>query len=349
LHLADNELLARFGTHPANTLGMTRLNKSLQFILAAGLAAVPMWAQSYPPPAAQYPQQPAYGQQPGYGQQPPYYGQPPAYGPEAPNFPPQQLDALAGRVALYPDPLLAQVLTAATFSDQIPDAAGWARAHWYLTGDALAAAIQADGLPWDPSVLALIPFPTVLDTMSGDMGWTQQLGNAVLANRGAVMDAVQRQRALAMSYGYLQSGPQYRVVNAGPGDIQILPVDAGFVYVPYYNPYVVFARPRPGFFVGGAITFGPRIVVGSFAPWGWGHSTFGWRDHRIVVNNRPWERTWANRQVYTHPYTAPRPQVQDRRTEHHELREYHPPEHRAPERRAPEGRRDEHDEHRDHR
>jgi hypothetical protein len=233
---------------------------------------------------------------------------------------------MVGRIALYPDPLLAQVLTAASFSDQIPEADGWAPAHAYLSPDQMARAIQQDGLPWDPSVLALLPFPTVLDMMSGDMAWTQDLGNAVLSNRAALMDAVQRQRAVAMNYGYLQSNGQVQVVNAGPGDIEIMPVDPGYLYVPRYNPYVVYARPRPGFFVGGAITFGPRVVIGSFAPWGWGHSNFGWREHRIIVNNRPWERSWVNRYSYSHPYAAPRPAVIDHYRERHELREYRPSE-----------------------
>jgi hypothetical protein len=201
-----------------------------------------------------------------------------------------------------------------------------------MTPDAVARAIQDDGLPWDPSVVALLPFPTVLDMMAGNMGWTQELGNAVLANRAAVMDAVQHQRELARNYGYLRSNSQIRVVQSGPGDIEILPVEPGYVYVPYYNPYVVYSRPRPGFYVGGAITFGPRIVVGSFAPWGWGRSSLGWREHRIIVNNRPWERTWVNRRAYVHPYQAPRPQVMDRRVERHELREYRRPQHNGADR-----------------
>jgi hypothetical protein len=266
-------------------------------------------AQNYPPPPPQYPQQQQqqYPQQPAqqYPQQP-YYGQEPEYPQQPPQFPPQQLDGLVGRIALYPDPLLAQILTASTFSNQIMDASGWARAHAYLQGAPLAHAIQEDQLPWDPSVIGLLPFPSVLSMMAGDMGWTQQLGSAVLANRAAVMDAIQRQRSVAMSYGYLRSNPQERVVNAGPGDIEILPVDPGVIYVPYYNPYVVYAAPRPGFFVGGAITFGPSIGIGVFAPWGWGGISFGWRNHAIIVNNRPWERTWVNRGTYVHPYAAPR-------------------------------------------
>jgi hypothetical protein len=221
-----------------------------------------------------------------------------------PHFAPEQLDHLVDRIALYQDPLLVQVLTASTFSNQIPDAADYAGHHRYLTGDALAAAIQQDNLPWDPSVVALIPFPSVLDMMASDMAWTQQLGDAVLAQRGDVMDAVQRMRHRAYDYGYLRSSADIRVAY-GPY-IEILPVSPGFIFVPLYDPLVVFARPRAGFFIGGAIAFGPRIVIGaSFAPWGWGGPAFGWAAHSIIVDNHPWGRTWANRAVYVHPYAAP--------------------------------------------
>jgi hypothetical protein len=98
----------------------------------------------------------------------------------------------------------------------------------------------------------------------------------------------------------------------------------------------VYARPRPGFFVGGAITFGPRIVIGSFLPWGWGGAAFGWREHRIVINNHPWERAWVNRGSYVHPYAVQRGPVVDHRVERHELHEY-----RAPQRREREEHRDE--------
>ena len=98
-----------------------------------------------------------------------------------PTFPPQQLDSLVARIALYPDPLLAQVLAAATFSNDIPDAARWADEHHYVTGDALARDIQEDQLPWDPSVQALLPFPSVLAMMASDMNWTRDLGDAFLA------------------------------------------------------------------------------------------------------------------------------------------------------------------------
>jgi hypothetical protein len=249
--------------------------------------------------------------------------------PPAPYYPPQQLEQMVAQVALYPDPLLAQVLTASTFWNQIPDAASWSRQHSYLTGDQLARAITEDNLPWDPSVLALLPFPSVLDMMAGDMAWTQDLGQAVLANRASVMDAIQDQRQRAVSYGYLMSNAQYRIIN-NPGDIEILPANPAFVYVPYYDPGIVFYRPRAGFFVGGAITFGPAIGIGIFAPFGWGGISFGWRAHTIIVSNRPWERTWVNRGAYVHPYSYQRPRVTGPRMERHELRPWGGPERGAP-------------------
>lgn len=115
-------------------------------------------------------------------------------------------------------------------------------------------AINEDQLPWDPSVLALLPFPSVLDEMASDMNWTTDLGNAVLAQRPDVMEAVQRMRQKARDFGYLRSNGQI-LVSGGPY-IGIEPVDPAFVVVPTYDPLIVFAPPRPGFFVGGAIGFG---------------------------------------------------------------------------------------------
>src|ERR1700689_839289 len=158
----------------------------------------------------------------------------PAFAQAPPSFAPGQLDQLVARIALYPDPLVAQILAAATYPNDIPPAAQWADQHHYLTGQALASAITADQLPWDPSVQALLPFPSVLDMMNSDMNWTTQIGNAFLAQQQDVMDSVQRQRAAAQRFGYLKTNPQI-VVGAGPY-ITILPVDPGFFVVPYYDP-----------------------------------------------------------------------------------------------------------------
>src|SRR6202790_342781 len=164
-----------------------------------------------------------------------------------PSFTPEGLDKIASRIALYPDPLLAQVLTASTFPDQIPEAAEWADEHHYLTGSELAEASEADHLSWDPRVLALLPFPSVLDMMASDMAWTTDLGNAVLQQRAEVMDAIQRMRRKAMEYGYLRSN-EYIVVF-GVHNITLGPGNPDFIVVPAYDPLVVFTPPRPGFFV----------------------------------------------------------------------------------------------------
>jgi hypothetical protein len=216
-----------------------------------------------------------------------------------------ELERIVSPIALYPDPLLAQVLAAATYADQIPEAARWADQHHYLTGASLTGAITADQLPWDPSVQALLPFPSVLDMMASDMPWTQEIGNAFLAQQPEVMDAVQRMRSRAAQYGYLRSNQQV-VVTGGPY-FQILPVNPAFMVVPYYNPAVVFVAPRPGVFVGGAIRFGFGVSIGpAFAPWGWGATRFDWGERRVFVNNAPWGRTWINRGQYVHPYAVRR-------------------------------------------
>ena len=233
-----------------------------------------------------------------------------------PVYPPVELDRITSPIALYPDPLLAQVLAAATYSDQIPDAARWADQHHYLTGPALTGAMTADRVPWDPSVQALLPFPSVLDMMASAMPWTQELGSAFLTQSQDVMDAVQRNRQKAVSYGYLQSNPQVRVVT-GPY-IEIVPVNPDYIVVPYYDPLVVYARPRPGFVVAGAVRFGFGVTLGAaFVPWGWHSTNFVWSNHTVIVNNAPWRRTYENRFTYAHPYTvqryAPPPRVEEHR------------------------------------
>jgi hypothetical protein len=193
-----------------------------------------------------------------------------------------QLDSLVSRIALYPDPLLAQIFAAAAFPDQI------------------AAAAQGSGGPFDPSIDALMQYPNVLQMMASDPGWTQALGQAVMQDEDAVMDAIQNLRREAQQYGYLQSGPQMQVVDDG-GYIDILPVGT-YMYVPMYDPYVVFARPRPGFFVGGAIRFG-----GGFR-WIDGYNRFDWRTHEVFVNRRVWTPP-------VRTYEPPRPAFEQRRFE----------------------------------
>lgn len=266
-----------------------------------------------------------------------------------PNYPPPQLDDLVARIALYPDPLVAQILAGATYPDQIPDAAKWADQHHYLTGKALADAIQGDQLPWDPSVQALLPFPSVLEMMASDMNWTTDIGNAFLAQQADVMDAVQRERRKARDYGYLRSNGQV-VVGGGPY-ITIMPVNPGYVVVPYYNPRVVFFAPRPGFFVGGAIRFGFGISLGAyFGPWGWGpgFGRFDWGGHGVFIDNARWGRTWYNRGAYVHPYAGVRRFGPGQRVPEHHALEGRSARERGEARegrRAPEEHHNEHDRH----
>src|SRR5258708_14917434 len=103
------------------------------------------------------------------------------------SYPPDELERMVSRIALYPDPLLAQVLAAATYPGEVPEAARWADQHHYLNGDALARVIAEDRLPWDPSVQALIPFPAVLAMLARDPGWTNALGNAFLSQPDHVL------------------------------------------------------------------------------------------------------------------------------------------------------------------
>ena len=245
------------------------------------------------------------------------FGQPaPLPNTAPPIYPPAELERIVSPVALYPDPLLAQVLAAATFPQDIPDAARWADAHHYLQGAALASAIEADQLPWNPSVQALLPFPSVLGMMASSMPWTDELGTAFLAQEQNVMDAVQAQRQRAEQFGYLQSNAQV-VVTPGPY-VEIRPVNPAFIVVPYYDPRLVFVAPRPGFRVAGAIRFGYGVGIGvAFAPWGWGSSRFDWGGHAVFIDREPWRRTWVNRTTYVHPYEIRRPVVASRPADVH--------------------------------
>jgi hypothetical protein len=293
---------------------MTKTHKTLSTLTLLTLSAIsfaqaPIVRQAPPPDQQQA--QPPYQQQqapPPYQQQqaPPYQqqGAPPdqQQGPPPPPIAPQQLDQIVQRIALYPDPLLAQVLSASTFYDEIPDAATWAQQHSGINGDALAQAIQADNLPWDPSVLSLLPFPSVLDMMARDPQWTGTLGNAVLSQRPDVMDAVQRMRRQARNYGYLAPNSYDNVVD-NAGYVEIQPINPALYYVPVYNPGVVFFAPRPGFFVGGAVRFGPVVTIGpAFGVFGWYGAGFAWGGHTILIDHRPWGRTFYNRGFYVHPY-----------------------------------------------
>ena len=148
-----------------------------------------------------------------------------------------ELDALLAPIALYPDPLLMQVLTASQFPDEVMAAATWSRANPQLQGD--AALRTVDGQPWNPSVKALVAYPEVLQRMAESPQWLADLGEAYATYGPNVMATVQELRARAQASGYLQSNDQQYVYQQGQA-IYVQPVYPNVVYVPYYNPYVVY-------------------------------------------------------------------------------------------------------------
>src|ERR1700738_1707654 len=153
---------------------------------------------------------------------------------------PEQLQQLVAPIALYPDSLVAQILAASTFPEQVVVADRWVQAHPDLKGDALGQAV--DQQPWDPSVKALAAFPSVLGNMDKNLSWTSSLGDAYYNQQQDVMDVVQEMRRRAQQSGNLKSTPQQTVSTQGP-TVVIQPADPQVVYVPAYDPWVVYGGP----------------------------------------------------------------------------------------------------------
>src|SRR5271169_1467282 len=180
----------------------------------------------------------------------------------------EELQALVAPIALYPDSLVAQVLTAATFPDQVAIANYWVQQNKTLTGSALTTAV--DKQTWDPSVKALTEFPSVLNNMAQNLSWTSQLGEAYHTQQADVMTAIQTLRAKAKAAGNLKSGSQITVVQQSPQVIVIQPTNPQIVYVPQYNPTVIYGTPYvvPGYTTGdlvaaSVISFGAGLAVGA--------------------------------------------------------------------------------------
>ncbi|HYW40658.1 MAG TPA: DUF3300 domain-containing protein [Terriglobales bacterium] len=244
---------------------------------------------------AQAPAQDAQGPAEG-GQAPPYAQQTP-----------EQLQRLVAPIALYPDSLVAQILAASTFPDEVVEADRWVQAHPDLKGEALAQAV--DQQPWDPSVKALTAFPSVLGNMDKNLSWTSSLGDAYYNQQQDVMDAVQVMRRKARDAGALKSTPQEVVTTQG-SDIDIEPASPDVVYVPAYNPWLVYGYPivawpgwypYPGIWFGGPyLSFGVGFGIGWFGGfgWGWGHWGFDWHNHAVMFNHGRYfsrSRTFYNR------------------------------------------------------
>ncbi len=218
---------------------------------------------------------------------------------QAAKIPPEQLDSLVAPIALYPDPLLAQVLAASTYPLEIVMLQRWLETNKNLKDKELADAVAKQS--WDPSVQALAGLPEVVKRMGDDIKWTADLGNAFLAQQSDVMDAVQRMRAKAHEKGSLKSSEQQKVetkVVENKSVIVIEQANPQVVYVPSYNPVVVWGAPYypyppiyyppPGYYAAGmAISFGVGVAMGAFwggGGWGWGCG-WGHNDIDINVNN----------------------------------------------------------------
>ncbi len=224
---------------------------------------------------------------------------------EARVMPPEQLDSLVSQIALYADPLIAQVLAAATYPLEVVEASRWLQANPNLRGTELTDAAREQA--WDPSVQALVVFPTVIQMMDRNLRWTTDLGNAFLAQEQDVMDAIQRQRQRAASSGRLVSNEQQRIETSYEDNrnvIAIQPSQPDIIYVPVYDPVSIWGPPiynpyppfwyppRPvygaviaggafGFFVGVAMT-NQFHYWGGWNSWGWNP---GWRNRTVIINN----------------------------------------------------------------
>src|ERR1700733_3084040 len=205
-----------------------------------------------------------------------------------------QLQALVAPIALYPDSLVAQILTAATFPDQVAIASYWLQQNKNLTGKDLMMAVNTQS--WDASVKALTQFPSVLDNLAKNLTWTSSLGEAYHNQQTDVMTAIQTLRAQAKTAGNLKSTAQITVVQQAPQTIVIEPANPQIVYVPVYNPAVIYGTPYvvPGYSAGdmaaaAVIGFGAGIAVGAMMSGGccsWGYSSWncGWHGTAVVYH-----------------------------------------------------------------
>lgn len=182
----------------------------------------------------------------------------------------EQLDNLLAPIALYPDPLLAQVLPAATFVDQIDEAARWVR----VNGED-----GIDDQDWDVSVKAVAHYQSVLYMLDGNLDWTTALGQAYVSQSSDVMASIQRLRSMAYAQGNLVSTPQWQIADQD-SDIQIWPADPQYMYVPTYDPDVIFYQPvySEGSY-GDALVFGVGLAIGV-----WLDRDFDWQHHRIFYH-----------------------------------------------------------------
>jgi hypothetical protein len=206
---------------------------------------------------------------------------------------PGELQAIVAPIALYPDALVAQILAAATFPDQVAIADYWLQENHALTGTSLTQAVNKQS--WDSSVKALTEFPSVLDNLAKNLAWTSSLGEAYHNQPSEVLAAVQTLRAKAKAAGNLKSSSEIKVVQETPQTIVIQPANPQVVYVPIYDPAVIYGVPYviPGYTAtdvaaAGVIGFGAGIAVGALAGgggWGWNSWNCNWHGGAVVYNH----------------------------------------------------------------
>jgi hypothetical protein len=230
---------------------------------------------------------------------------------DLPVFKPEELEQVLAPIALYPDSLLAQVLMASTYPLEIVQADRWARQNKDLKGEALTGALEKQN--WDPSVKSLVNFPQVLAMMSEKLDWTQKLGDAFLAQQKEVMETVQRLRKKAVDAGTLKTTPEQQVV-VEKETIVIAPSNPQVVYVPTYNPTVVYgtwAYPAyppayyypPGYTAGAALfSFGAGLAVGAAWGYAWGNCNWHGGDVDVDVNRNTNINNNINRGQYATQY-----------------------------------------------
>src|SRR5260370_22963462 len=206
----------------------------------------------------------------------------------------EKLDQIVAPIALYPDALVAQILAASTYPTEVAEADQWMEQHSGLKGEELDKAV--DQQTWDPSVKALTQFPSVLANMDKNLSWTSVLGDAYAHQPQDVLDAGQVMRGQAQQAANLESTSQETVTTEGQ-TIVIPPANAEVVYVPEYDPWLVYGAPVevypgwvpvPGIFVAGpSLSFGLGVGIGIFAGFGWGWHHWGadWHGRSVVYNH----------------------------------------------------------------
>jgi hypothetical protein len=234
---------------------------------------------------------------------------------ETKSFKQEELDQLLAPIALYPDSLLSQIFMASTYPLEVVQAGRWVKVNKSLKGDALTAALEKEN--WDPSVKSLVNFPQVLEMMNEKLEWTQKLGDAFLAQQKVVMDTVQKLRVKAEAEGNLKTTEQQKVVvEKETKTIIIEPASPQVVYVPTYNPAVVYGAwwyPSyppyyyypPGYVAGAALfSFGVGVAIGAAWGYAWGGCNWGRGNVDINVNRNTNINTNINRSKYQNKVTT---------------------------------------------